>query len=226
MSNMYPQSIKQWNPFVGCLYNCTYCERSFQAQLKRWAKKNCRKCYTYTPHCHRERLFQSLPKTKPSEFVFACACSDITFCPTGYLEQIIEVMREHRHTTFLIQSKNPETFIRHDWPRNVILGTTIETNRDISKAGVSDAPHPSDRYSDMVRLRHHRKAVTIEPVMDFDIDKLVPWIIEVNPVWVQIGYDTRKTGLSEPPLYKVDALIDCLTIRGIPVHKKLMREPI
>lgn len=226
MSNMYPQSVKQWNPFVGCLYNCTYCKRSFQAQLKRWAKKNCSKCYTYEPHKHPERLFQKMPKTKLHQFVFACACSDVAFCPPTYLDQIIEVMRENRKTAFLLQSKNPEAFMSHNWPLNVTLGTTIETNEDLSAAGVSDAPHPFDRYRDMVRLRHHRKAVTIEPVMDFDIAELVSWIIEINPVWVQIGYDTRKTGLSEPPLYKVDALIDCLTIRGIPVHEKLIREPI
>jgi len=222
--NMYPQSIKQWNPFVGCYYNCKYCKRSFQAQLKRWAKNNCRKCYEYTPHYHRERLFQSLPKTKPNRFVFACACSDVTFCETSYLEQITQVMREHRFTRFLLQSKNPVNFKDFLISRNVILGTTIETNRSTSK--ISLAPHPYERYKGLLEVKHNRKSVTIEPVMDFDVPELLSWIIEINPVWVQIGYDTRKTGLREPPLYKVDQLFEDLTDSGVMVYKKLMREPL
>ena len=224
MSNMYPQSIKQWNPFVGCHYQCTYCKRSFQAQLKRWAKNNCRKCYKYIPHSHRERLFQSLPKTKLRQFVFACACSDVTFCERAYLEQIIQVMLEKRDTQFLLQSKNPATFKDFQFPKNVILGTTIETNRSISE--ISLAPHPYERYKAMVELKHHKKAVTLEPVMDFDVTELLSWIVDINPVWVQIGYDTRKTGLREPPLYKVDQLSEDLTDSGILVYKKLIREPI
>ncbi len=223
---MYPQSVKQWNPFVGCFYNCTYCKRSFQAQLKRWAKKNCRHCYEYIPHNHRERLFQKLPKTKPDQFVFACACGDVAFCESAYLGQIIQVMSEKRGTQFLLQSKCPAIFKDSRFSKNVILGTTIETNRDTYNSFVSLAPHPYDRYKDFSKLKHHKKAVTIEPVMDFDVPELLSWLVEINPIWVQVGYDTRKTGLKEPPLYKVDQLVCDLTDSGIPVYKKLIREPI
>jgi len=47
---------KTWNPFVGCLHGCVYCVPSFQAQVKRWGKKNCSLCYDYLPHPHPERL--------------------------------------------------------------------------------------------------------------------------------------------------------------------------
>lgn len=226
MSNMYPQSIRQWNPFVGCLYNCNYCKKSFQAQLKRWAKKNCRQCYEYRPHNHQERLFQPLPKTRPNQFVFACACSDVTFCERSYFERIIQVMAEKRDTQFLLQSKNPIIFGDFSFSKNVILGTTIETSRDVSGTGISLAPDPRDRYEAMLELKHNARAVTIEPVMDFDVTELLSWIVEINPIWVQIGYDTRKTGLREPPLYKVDQLSEDLTDSGISVYKKLIREPI
>ena len=62
--------------------------------------------------------------------------------------------------------------------------------------------------------------------MDFDRAELLSLIVEINPIWVQIGYDTRKTGLKEPPLWKVDNLTTDLGHSGIPVHKKLIREPI
>lgn len=224
MNNMYPQSIKQWNPFVGCFYKCTYCERSFQAQLKRWAKNNCRKCYEYVPHIHRERLFQTLPKTKPNQFVFACACSDVTFCERAYLEQIIQVMAEKRDTRFLLQSKNPAMFKDFLFSKNVILGTTIETNRDTSF--VSLAPHPYDRYKGLLEVKHNAKAITIEPVIDYDFGELASWICEINPVWIAVGYDTKKIGLREPPLWKVDSLIKSLRNSGFTAYKKLIREPI
>jgi hypothetical protein len=53
-TNMYPLSVKQWNPWVGCKYNCIYYESSFQRQLKRWGKEKCPLCYEYKPHAHRE----------------------------------------------------------------------------------------------------------------------------------------------------------------------------
>jgi hypothetical protein len=133
-------------------------------------------------------------------------------------------MAEKRDTQFFLQSKDPATFKGFQFPKNVILGTTIETNRSISE--ISLAPHPYERYRAMVELKHHKKAVTLEPVMDFDVTELLSWIVEINPVWVQIGYDTRKTGLREPPLYKVDQLSEDLTNSGILVYKKLIREPI
>jgi len=110
--------------------------------------------------------------------------------------------------------------------KNVILGTTIETNRDTYNTLVSLAPHPYERYKGLRDVKHNAKSVTIEPVMDFDVPGLLSWIIEINPVWVQIGYDTRKTNLREPPLWKVDSLTNDLRDFGIPVHKKLIRDPL
>ena len=34
-SNMYSDSVFQWNCFVGCYFNCSYCIPSFQRQMKR-----------------------------------------------------------------------------------------------------------------------------------------------------------------------------------------------
>ena len=86
--NMYELSVKQWNPFAGCKHNCDYCVPSFQAQMKRYAKKNCQDCYEFTPHPHPERLANSLPKTGFMQFIFTCANGDIAFCPTAYLNRI------------------------------------------------------------------------------------------------------------------------------------------
>jgi hypothetical protein len=71
--------------------------------------------------------------------------------------------------TFLIQSKNPRIFNDYRFPRNVLLGTTIETNRDNLYEEISKAPLPSQRYKAMLKLEHPRKIVTIKPILDFDV---------------------------------------------------------
>jgi len=83
--NMYPLSVKQWNPFVGYRHNRVYCRSSFQVQLRRWAKDNCELCYRFEPHMYPERLEQKLLETRYMQFIFTRACGDIAFRPTGHL---------------------------------------------------------------------------------------------------------------------------------------------
>lgn len=225
-SNMYQLSAYQWNPFVGCNFGCVYCKNSFQAQLKRWAKKNCQKCYNFEPHEHPERLNQSLPKTGYMQFIFTCSMGDISFCSTAYLEKIVDRIRREPDKTFLIQSKNPKTFARIDWPDNVILGTTLETNcggmykfHKISKALL-----PVERYVNFMEIQHPLKMITVEPALDFDVAILRYRIEELKPCMVWIGYDTKKNNLPEPPIEKVQQLHWKLSKLGIPVILKQLRE--
>ena len=94
------------------------------------------------------------------------------------------------------------------FPDNVILGTTIETNRDEYK--ISKAPKPSQRYKDFLKIKHRQKMITIEPVIDFDLNILMTWVDNIDPCMVWLGYDSKKNNLTEPSLDKFWAL-----------HKKL-----
>ena len=224
-NNMYELSVGQWSPFAGCKHDCIYCKSSFQRQLKRWAKKNCPGCYEFVPHAHPERLDQSLPNTKHMQFIFTCSSGDIAYCKDiSYLESIIDRIRRERKKTFLIQSKNPKTFNRAVFPKNVILGTTLETNRDELCEKVSKAPKPSQRYKDFLEVTHDLKMLTIEPVMDFDLDVMVDWVENINPCMVWLGYDSGKNRLPEPELEKVRDLQWELAKRGFVVVLKTIRE--
>ncbi len=203
---MYELSAKQWNPFAGCKHKCVYCVPSFQAQVKRYAKKNCQACYKFVPHEHPNRLADSLPKTRYMQFIFTCANGDIAFCSTDYLNRIITTIKGRPHRTFLIQSKNPKTFNRVSFPDNVILGTTIETNRDKLCKAIATAPPPSQRYRDFRKVKHPLKMVTIEPVMDFDLEVMLKWMQDIKPVMIWLGYDSKKCHLLEPELEKVREL--------------------
>ena len=221
---MYQLSAGQWNPYVGCAFYCSYCKSSFQAQLKRWAKKHCAKCYDFCPHEHPERLTQKLPMTGYMQFVFACSSGDIAFCEKNYLMKIVARMESEPATTFLLQSKWPLTFRRVDFPKNVILGTTLETNRDDLYKEISNAPRPSSRYISLLDIRHPLKMITIEPVIDFDKNVMIDWVTNINPCMVWLGYDSRQSRLPEPSLEKVKNLYWELGQRGFTVILKKTRK--
>ena len=221
---MYELSLKQWNPFVGCGFDCSYCEASFKRQTKR-QKQRCMKCYNYTPHTHPRRLTTSIPTTKGDEFIFACSSADVSFCPTPFLNKIIKRIEKQSHKTFVIQTKNPKTFNRVVFPDNVILGITLETNRDTLYSKVSKAPKPTQRFKDFLRIEHPRKMVTIEPVMDFDLDVMIEWVKQIKPHIVWMGYDSKmECDLPEPKLDKFTSLHKALVKEGIKVKLKTVRE--
>ena len=201
-SKMY-KDTETWNPFIGCRYECVYCKNSFQRQAKR-QKNNCIKCYNYEPHFHPERL-KRLP-SKRIPLIFACAYGDITFATRDEKQVIIDEMAKRSDRTFLFQSKNPVCLKGFSIPSNVIVGTTIETNRDTKH--VSKAPKTEFRYSSLKDLVC-RKAVTIEPILDFDMDVLKQWVLDINPEIVWIGYANHNKGLNlvEPSLEKTHLLI-------------------
>jgi hypothetical protein len=100
------------------------------------------------------------------------------------------------------------------------LGTTLETNRDDLYEGISKAPKPSARYKDFLKVKHPLKMITMEPVIDFDLDVMVNWITKINPCMVWLGYDSRSSGLPEPELEIVKSLYWELGTRGFTVILK------
>lgn len=48
--------------------------------------------------------------------------------------------------------------------------------------------------------------VTIEPVIDFDLEEMIPWMKNLNPCMIWIGYDSKNNRLPEPELAKVKEL--------------------
>jgi len=218
-TNMYKLAKGQWNPFVGCEFDCIYCKKSFKNMTKRYGMKiGCQGCIDYKPHYHSGRLNKRLPATGYMEFIFTCDTGDINFCSTEYLQKIVTVIKSYPDKTFLLQSKNPITFNRVKFPRNVILGTTIETDNDIlyKTQKISNAPLPSQRYRDFLSVRHKTKMVTIEPVLPFT-ENLLNWVRELNPTIVWMGYDSKKCELPEPSTKEFMNLYQKIGLLHIPV---------
>ncbi|MFC1596747.1 hypothetical protein ACFL5Q_02265 [Planctomycetota bacterium] len=226
-SNMYPRT-RTWNPFKGCRFDCTYCKPSFKRQAKR-RKQDCMKCYRYEPHCHENRLTGSVPSTP---IVFVAGGADIAFCPRGFTRKIIERIKQNsrrsrRLKTFYFQSKRPKYFepFLSEFPDNVVLLTTLETNRDKGYRKISKAPPPSARYQQFKALDYPRKVVTIEPVMDFDLREFAGWIRSLRPEYVWLGFNSKAESVTipEPSPEKVLKLMQMLTHAGIEIRGKELR---
>lgn len=227
-SNMYADT-KTWNAFKGCGYECRYCVDSFQKQAKR-QKHLCPHCYNYEPHEHPERL-NKIPSAK---IIFVAGNADLAFARPEYIALIIEAIIRHNkrcpHKTYFLQSKCPEIFgpFLEMLPENVILLTTLETNRDEGYELMSKAPVPTERYQQFLALDYPRKVVTCEPIADFDLETLYEWIVTIAPEYVWLGYNShpKRVNYPEPSLDKVYALEAILKETGIPVKYKTLREAV
>lgn len=224
---------KSWNPFVGCLFDCIYCKPSFKRPVAIYGRENdCSGCLYYTPHYHPERL-RSIPTDK---VIVVCEDSDISFCSKSFLLKVLQKMRADNREgrVFLLQSKNPSCFEQYlpYLPKNTFLLTTLETNRDYPNS-ISKAPKPSERFVAFKKLEWknsltgmENKIVNIEPIMDFDLDVFVDWLVQIKPLVVFIGFNSHPeyVRLPEPSMEKTLKLIDALHENRIAVMPQDLRQ--
>jgi hypothetical protein len=195
-TRMY-SGAKTWNPFKGCLFDCSYCKPTFKAQAKR---PRCEECNDYVPHYHPK----SIRHFPSSEIVFVAGNGDISFCERDFTEWMIEAIKRHNkrcpQKTYYFQSKRPEYFepFLSLFPSNVILVTTLETNRDEGYHAISKAPPPIKRFEQFKSLDYARKGITIEPIMDFDTEPFLSWILALKPEFVYLGFNSRPKAVPLP----------------------------
>jgi len=207
--NMYDFVTHTWNPVKGkCMHDCKYC------YMKKWG------------NLKPIRLDENEMGTDlgNGNFIFVGSSCDM-FAEDVYsawTERILEYCQQFSNT-YLFQSKNPERFFDYEFPYNTIFGTTIESNRDYPD--ISKAPKIQDRVNAMIELhyRKERTMVTIEPVLDFDINGLVNMINLMKPEWVNLGADSGGHKLPEPSKEKLLKLIDRIEIRQKKNLKRLLK---
>lgn len=139
--------------------------------------------------------------------------------PRKFINLIIAHCLEFPRNEYVFQTKNPERYFTTALPSKSTLGCTIETNRSIP---VSAAQPPLSRAIDMASVRRggRRTFITIEPILDFDLDEFRSWLRQIKPNFINIGADSKNRGLPEPPIEKVEELIAALKSAGIEVREK------
>ena len=194
--NMYSWVTHTWNTIKGeCPHGCTYC------YMRRWGKQE------------PVRLDESEFKTdlgRGNVIFVGSSCDMFTRrIPSEWIIKTLSFCKSFQNT-YLFQTKNPEAFKDFEiyLPLQSRLCTTIETNRYYEQMG--DTPHPSMRAEDLSDMKGWDRYVTIEPIMDFDIDELVLMLKLINPKQVNIGADSGNNNLPEPSKEKLLSLIDAI----------------
>jgi protein gp37 len=130
--------------------------------------------------------------------------------PSEWINRVLDYCKRFPNT-YLFQSKNPKRFINFSgrFPPNTILGTTLETNKqDLIQ---SKAPTIKERVEAMQSIGFTYKMISLEPMIDFDLEEFVQLIKSTNPIMVSIGADSKHSGLVEPSREKIDLLIKRLS---------------
>lgn len=192
--NMYEFVTHTWNTIKGiCPHDCTYC------YMKRWG------------NLRKTRLDEAELKTDlgNGNFIFVGSSCDMFADDITYewIERTLDHCRKFDNR-YLFQTKNPIRMLGKFDEFNAVTCTTIETNRWYPEI-MKNSPVPDLRADAMSQLPGDRY-VTIEPIMDFDLNELVKLIKLCRPVQVNIGSDSGGNGLPEPDAGKIMALVDAL----------------
>jgi len=202
--NMYEFVNATWNPLAGaCPHGCSYCSTN---KLMRYpAIKN---KYTGEPRLDEKQL-TNLGK---DNFIFVCAQNDLF--ADGVPDSVILPILDHCakfDNKYLFQTKNPDNvldFINHPAIEKSVICTTIESDIFYPEI-MGNTPQPMQRSMAMHKISYLINTyVTVEPIMDFNLEHFVQMIHRCNPQQVNIGANSfPKIHLPEPSKEKVLQLI-------------------
>lgn len=205
--NMYPFVTHTWNAIKGkCPHDCSYC------YMKIWKQNDI-------------RLVEAELKTDLGKhnYIFVGSSTDMWAddVPTDWIHRVLKYCRDNDvYNKYLFQTKNPERMLKLSgfFPDNTVLACTIETNR-IYPDVMGNAPNTFQRKTIMMSCPYP-KMISIEPVLDFDLDRMIEWIRHINPEFVSIGADSKGHNLPEPSSTKLSSLINELNQFTKIVQKK------
>jgi len=204
--NMYQNWITNtWNPLAGvCKHACKYCSSNkfyYPVLIEKYSGK---------VRLAEKELLTNLGK---DNFIFVCAQHDLFAedIPLDYIIDILNHCKKYPDNKYLFQSKNPERMVNmvNFLPENSVVCTTVETNHWYPEF-MGNTPKTHQRVYAMSKFHHIDRYVTIEPIMEFNIDRLVVFMEIIRPSAVFIGADSGNNKLPEPSKEKILKLIECL----------------
>jgi len=204
-SNMYSWVTKTRN-FLGgeCKHFCKYC---YVNSLKN-KFPNIKERYSGEIRLLDKELSKNEGKGKT---IFVQDMGDLFAenIPKLFIKVILRHLNDYPYNTYLFQTKNPKRYFEfiNLFPPSSIFGTTIESNKQEEIDKISKAPKVYSRQFAMGNINFGKVFLTLEPIIDFDLDILVNWIKDIQPDFVNIGADSKNNHLNEPSKEKVLELI-------------------
>jgi len=140
-----------------------------------------------------------------------------------WIVKILNHCRKYSGNQYVFQSKNPKRMVEFLalFPKNSLIGTTIETNRNMDN--ISKAPLSMERIEGITQIAAagFKTFITIEPALDFDAQDFALLIVNAKPSFVNIGIDSKNCGLKEPSKEKILEFIKLLQANNITIKKKI-----
>lgn len=206
--------------FQGCDHGCVYC----------WGN-----CLPW-PISHEPKLLQKneyeILKVRDAIIFLNSAHDSFANCiPNELIYAMLRwISRQDPSNKFLLQTKNPtrmSQFLNQllKIKDRIRLGTTLETTEDTSK--YSNAPHPQERAFVLSTLKQSfgfETFLSLEPLMDFNLEIMIRWIREIKPICIEVGLDNYEwkhgTKLPKPSKQKYVELKKAIIDLGILLKEK------
>lgn len=199
--NMYGFVTHIWNAIKGqCPHSCTYCYMSKRGKLN-------------PARLDGKELRTDLGR---GNTIFVGSSCDMWAeeIPSDWIGLTLLRCQKHWENHYFFQSKNPSRFLDftsgifnfHHLAKSVTFCTTIETNRIYPAMGNTCSPEIRATFMGALSSLFPTH-LTIEPVLDFDLDELLKLIAKCKPIQVNIGADSKGCKLPEPSAEKLNNLI-------------------
>ncbi len=208
--NMYVWVTHTWNTIKGaCYHDCSYCYMKKRGKLNpvRFDERELKTDLGQGNTIFVGSSCDMFSEVIPYRWIFD------TFCHCKKFDNI-----------YLFQTKDTESMIRTigSMPPKSKVCTTIETNR--SYPGIMRNTPTAEYRAYFMSYIDLPRYVTIEPIMDFDIDEMVSLIKQCKPEQVNIGADSGNNHLPEPSRDKLmDLIIELQKFTVIARKKNLAR---
>jgi DNA repair photolyase len=163
------------------------------------------------------------------KFIFVGSSCDLFAqdIPDEWICRVFERCRRFNGNSYLFQTKNPQRLTTAYFGLSSAFDkicTTIETDRFLPEI-MGNAPLPIHRALGLAQLADDgvKTMVTIEPIIDFDLEKMLNLIRITKAGQVNIGADSGHNGLPEPPAEKISELITELSRFTKVIQKKNLK---
>lgn len=217
-----------WNPIAGCHHACRWTMPDgtvaicyAEAVATRVAQAHYTEGFAHH-YWHPERLHEPLKVKEPAR-IFPDSMADLfgRWVPADHLQQVLDVMCEAEHHTFISLTKNaPRLLGVKDFPANLWLGVSSPPDQMLGQTLTQTQQQKMLRRSlgILAQFPHRVTWMSFEP-LSWDVSRIVAEYTDALD-WAVIGAASNGARTYQPDPAHVRALLEVLDSRKIPIFFK------